>query len=155
MLKVSVFELFARLIPEALIFMFAIYTFSKVRVEKKKYLIASSMLGISVFFVRLLPINYGVHTILNIIMVTVIANSINKINMIKAIKASIIITVLLFIIEAISVIILNSIFREQLQVIFSNPTLKIIFGLPSLIFFGIIVGGYYIYLNKRNKLIYV
>lgn len=155
MLKVSVFELFARLIPEALIFMFAIYTFSKVRVEKKKYLIASSMLGISVFFVRLLPINYGVHTILNIIMVTVIANSINKINMIKAIKASIIITVLLFIIEAISVIILNSIFREQLQVIFSNPTLKIIFGLPSLIFFEIIVGGYYIYLNKRNKLIYV
>ena len=155
MLKLPIFEFIARLIPEAFIFMFAAYTFSKVKIEKKKYLMASFFLGISVFIIRMLPINYGVHTILNIIILTVIATSINKINMVNAIKSTIITTVFLFVLEGISVLILSSIYGEELQNMFQDSKLKIILGLPSLIIFGVIVIGYYTYLSKRNKLSYV
>ncbi len=155
MLKVQMFEFVARLIPEAFIFMFSAYTFSRIRLEKNKYLLSSLLLSLSVFIIRMLPINYGVHTILNIIILTVIANIINKINMVDAIKSTITTTVLLFVLEGISVVMLKSIFNDQLQIMFQDPKLKIIFGLPSLITFGIIVIGYYTYLNKKEKLTYV
>ena len=53
MLRVSGFEFIVRLIPEAFIFMFAAYTFSKTKLDKKRYLLSSILLGISVFFVRM------------------------------------------------------------------------------------------------------
>ena len=93
--------------------------------------------------------------ILNIIILTVIATSINKINMVNAIKSTIITTVFLFVLEGISVLILSSIYGEELQNMFQDSKLKIILGLPSLIIFGVIVIGYYTYLSKRNKLSYV
>lgn len=155
MLRVSGFEFIVRLIPEAFIFMFAAYTFSKTKLDKKRYLLSSILLGISVFFVRMLPINYGVHTILNIIMLTIISYCINKIDMIESIKASIVTAMFLFILEGINMLTLTFLFKDKIERIIADVTLKTIFGLPSLICFGLIVFGYYRYLIVRNKFKYV
>lgn len=155
MLKLSAFEFLVRSVPEVLIFMFAIYSFSQTRLNVKRYLLASFLMGICVFLIRALPINYGVHTILNIIMLTVIACSINKIDKIKAIRSSIIMTIALFVCEGINVAALSLIYGPELERIFENSSKKTIYGLPSLIAFGIIVMVYYLYLKKKDKLSYV
>ena len=152
MLKMTADEFILRLLPEAFIFIFAAYAFSKTRINKSKYLLSSFLLGLSVFIIRMLPINYGVHTILNIIMLAVISYAINKIDLTEAIKVSIITAICLFLLEWLNMLLLTTIFGNKLDSILSNTILKTVSGLPSLIGFGLIVICYYNYLKKRKKL---
>lgn len=152
MLKITTYEFILRLLPEAFIFIFAAYAFSKTRINKSKYLLSSFLLGLSVFIIRMLPINYGVHTILNIIMLTVISYSVNKIDLTESIKVSIITAICLFLLEGLNMLLLSTIFGDKLDIILSNTRLKTISGVPSLIGFGLIVIGYYSYLKKEKKL---
>lgn len=155
MLKLSAFELLVRTIPEVFVLVFASYAFSKVKVDCKKYLLSSLILGVCVFVIRLLPINYGVHTILNIIVLTVIVIYINKIDTIKAIKSSVITPILLFILEGVNVMFLKIIVADKLDAIVTDPTLKTLYTLPSLLGLILIVCLYYNKMKKENKLNYV
>ena len=155
MLKITPFEFIVRLLPEAFIFMFAAYTFSKTKIDKKKYLISSIILGTCVFLIRMLPINYGVHTILNIITLPIISHVINKIEIIEAIKASIMTSILLFIVEGLNMVALSTVFGENVSQIMANATTKTICGLPSIILLSIIVCCNYYYLRKKDKFKYV
>ena len=152
MLKLTMFEFVIRSIPEVFVFMFAAYAFSKTRIDKKIYILSSLLLAVAVFVIRALPINYGVHTILNISFMTIISNSINKIEIISSVKAAIIMAIILFASEGINVFILKFLLGDRLTMILSNPVLKTIYGLPSLVILASIVIGYYIFLGKRNKL---
>ena len=147
MLKLTMFEFVIRSIPEVFVFMFAAYAFSKTKIDKKIYILSSLLLAVAVFVIRALPINYGVHTILNISF-----NSINKIEIISSVKAAIIMAIILFASEGINVFILKFLLGDRLTMILSNPVLKTIYGLPSLLILASIVIGYYIFLGKRNKL---
>lgn len=152
MLKLTMFEFVIRSIPEVFVFMFAAYAFSKTKIDKKIYILSSLLLAVAVFVIRALPINYGVHTILNISFMTIISNSINKIEIISSVKAAIIMAIILFASEGINVFILKLLLGDRLTIILSNPILKTIYGLPSLVILASIVIGYYIFLGKRNKL---
>lgn len=155
MLKLSIFEFLFRAIPESCIYMFAIYSFSKTIVDRRKYFISSLLMVMCVFIIRLLPINYGVHTILNIIMAIVITSTVSKIDILKSIKASIAMIIVLFTCEALNVAMLSLLLGSKLNEILSNTIAKTIYGLPSLVLFGIITTTYYVSLKKRDKLSYV
>lgn len=133
MLKLTMFEFVIRSIPEVFVFMFAAYAFSKTKIDKKIYILSSLLLAVAVFVIRALPINYGVHTILNISFMTIISNSINKIEIISSVKAAIIMAIILFASEGINVFILKFLLGDRLTMILSNPVLKTIYGLPSLL----------------------
>ncbi len=148
MLKLTLFEVFMRVLPEAFIFIFTILAFAKVKVSKKNYVLSSSILCLAIPFVRFLPINYGVHVIINLILLVSINVVINKLEVISTIKASIILTVISFILEGINILCLSLIFGDNFESIISNPTLKTILGLPSLILLLIISLLYYKYTNK-------
>ena len=148
MLKLTMFEFVIRSIPEVFVFMFAAYAFSKTKIDKKIYILSSLLLAVAVFVIRALPINYGVHTILNISFMTIISNSINKIVIISSVKAAIIMAIILFASEGINVFILKFLLGDRLTMILSNPVLKTIYGLPSLLILASIVIGYYIFLGR-------
>lgn len=147
MLKLSLVEFFVRLIPEALIFILAAYTFSGTKINKKNYFLGTLLLVLVTIAIRFLPINYGVHTVMNIILMTVITWLINKIDIIKAIRASIMSTILLFTCEAASIVILMKVYGDRLSIIMSNSTTNMLCSLPSLVIFAIIV----IYCNKYQR----
>ncbi|MGL5380941.1 hypothetical protein, partial [Clostridium sp.] len=137
MLQLTFLELFIRTIPESFLFVFAVYAFSNVKVDKKKYILASTTLALTVFVIRELPISYGVHTLLNIMALIIIATTINKIDIIKSIKSGIITAVLLFVCEGVNIFLLQCIFQEEMMIrIFENPALKTIYGVPSLFVFA-------------------
>lgn len=138
-LHLSFLEFIVRGIPEAILFVFAVYIFSNIKFEIKKFIIASSILAISTFLVRMLPISYGIHTILNIITLVLIASVVIKINIIDSIRCGILTAILMFICEGINMGLIQLIHGNQIEKIFSNPTLKTVYGLPSLIIFTIII----------------
>jgi hypothetical protein len=153
MLSVTVFEFLVRLIPEAFVFIFASYVFSNTKLNVKRYISSSLLLGTCVYTVRMLPINYGVHTILNIAMQTVIVAYISKIDIIEGIKSAIISTIFLLIFEGINMMALNLIFKDNLESILANTILKTMYGFPSLVCFFITIAIYY--LSKKDKFKYV
>ena len=151
MLRLTMFEHEVRLIPEVLLFIFATYAFSSTKINIKRYIFSSISLGVCVFLIRMLPINYGVHTILNLIVLTIITIVINNIDVINGIRSSIITSILLFFCEGFNVLILNILYGETIQQLIADPITKTIYGMPSLICFAIIVISYYCFLSKRGR----
>ena len=152
MLKLTLLEFFLRGLPEGFLLIFAVYAFSKTVINIKKYIISSIIFVIAVYLIRLLPIQYGVHSILNIIVIIVLTVNINKIGIIKSIQASIMAMILEFICEGINMFVIQYIFKVDINYLLSDPSLKILYGIPSLLIFAVTVFTYYFWLARRKKL---
>lgn len=151
MLKLSLFEFIVRTIPESFVFIFCIIVYGKEKINKNKYIISSILLCLGVFLVRQLPINYGVHVVLNLIILAGLTNYICGIEIIKTMKACILVTVLSFLFEGLNVAVLSFIFKENFEMIIANSYLKTILGLPSLVF--LFITGLIANKIKTNKII--
>lgn len=151
MLKLSLFEFFVRGIPEAFLVVLAAHIFSKTTIQKKGYITSSLLLAIIGYAIRCLPIQFGVNTILSLIVLIIIIVLVNKVDIIKSIQACIISMIFQFICEGINVFIIQFILGKDLNSIFNNPTLKTLYGLPSLLIFGcIVLAYYYIFLYRKE-----
>jgi hypothetical protein len=155
MYKITFLEFIIRGIPEGFMFFLAAYAFSKNKIELKKYILSSLLFSGIVYLMRFLPVQYEALTILNLIVLIGLAAIINKINVIKAIKAGIIIMILGFICEGLNIFIIQFVLQKDLNIIFSNNTLKVLYGIPSSVIFACIVSTYYLRLKKRKELQHV
>ena len=123
--------LFLRCIVEVFIVNFMIYTLSKKSINNTNYYIVSILLSVLTYVVRLLPIYYGVHIVINIITFISIM-TILGIPLIKSIKNTLItFTILEFseILNLIILIILDNKFWEDNEIYIKGSL-----GIPSLIF---------------------
>ena len=152
MLKLTMIEFFLRAIPEEFLLIFAIHAFSKTSINMKKYMTSSILLVITIYLIRLLPIQFGIHTILGLIVCIILTVNINKIGIIKSIQASIITMILEFICEGINIFIIEYVFKADVSYVLSEPSLKILSGIPSLIIFATIVFIYYFRLLRKKEL---
>lgn len=143
MLKLSLFELFLRLIPEGFILALSIYAFSNTKIEMKRFIISGIILSINPFFVRMLPINFGVHTILLIMLYILVAVNVNHVDIIKSIKAGLIGYIILSICDFANFFLVVNILNISVEKMLGNILIKMLWGLPSLILFFIIVFTFY------------
>lgn len=150
MLRLHPIEFLLRAIPEGFLFVLAVYIFSKTKIDKNKYIICSVIFAISMFIIRLLPINYGVHTILSLMLLVLLTTTYNKIDVIKAMKSVLIVVLIQFLIEGINVLILTLIPSININNLFKDPITKTLVGLPSLIVAYLIVYSFYL-LNKKKE----
>lgn len=155
MLKISWFEFFLRGIPEEFLVVLAIHVFSKTGIDLKKYLLSGSILWVLAYSIRLLPIQYGIHSILSLIAVILLVTLINKIDIIKAIRSGLMTLILVFISEGLNLLFLQGILKVDLNIVMIDPFLKTLYGMPSIIIFGAFVITYYIILSKRKELKYI
>ncbi|MFA6941563.1 MAG: hypothetical protein WCQ54_11405, partial [Clostridiaceae bacterium] len=63
--------------------------------------------------------------------------------------------ILEFVFEGINLFLIQFIFKIDLNIMMNNPILKTLYGLPSIILFGIFVIAYYNRLLKRKELKYI
>ncbi len=152
MLRVTLFEVFIRGLPEGFLSILAAYAFSKRYIDIKRYIVSSIIYVIMIYAIRFLPINFGVHTILNFfVFITLIVN-INKINLIDSIRAVITTLIIQFMCEAINMLMIQYIFKADVDYILSKPVLKVIYGIPGILLFAGILISYYVKLLKRKEL---
>jgi hypothetical protein len=152
MLKLTTIEIIFRAIPESFLYILGFYVFAKTRVNIKRYIISGILGGGLIGIMRALPISYGIHTILLIILFAVLSTFINKINTIKSIQVGILSFASMFICEAINTLLIYAVFKKDMEYIFADPTLKTIYGMPSLIIMACFFGCYYKRLSKRKEL---
>ncbi|AJD32329.1 hypothetical protein AAGC94_08895 [Clostridium sporogenes] len=139
MLKIGITELFVRTLPESFLVIFVIQAFSNSKMNKSKYVLSSTLLSIVIYSIRLLPIHYGVHTILNLIAIIVICTFINEVTPIKSITYSLILMSLLALSEALNLYFIYKIFGENIVNTLKDPLKKCIYLMPSIIILLIIV----------------
>ncbi|ENZ03284.1 hypothetical protein [Clostridium thermobutyricum] len=137
-LRLTPIEFIFITIPESFLLVFSLYVLTKAKFDFKRYFTSVVLLSFSVYLIRLLPISYGIHTILNIIILVGLGIEINKIDMIDTVRAAIIAAVVLFLSEGLDLGIMK-VFAENINYIFNNEILKIIWGFPSLIIFVILI----------------
>ncbi len=140
MLQLSLFELLFRLMPEGFLMCSFMYSFSDKQIlDKKKFIITGLIFGITPYLVRLMPINFGIHTIISIIVYMVVAVNINDIYIIKAISSALIGTLILFVCDFINLLVVVHVFKISVENLLENIFIKTLLGLPSLLLFLIFV----------------
>ncbi|NFU99594.1 hypothetical protein FDG24_15350 [Clostridium botulinum] len=142
-----------RLTPESFLLIFIVQAFSNSKISKNKYILSSILLATTIYSIRLLPIHYGVHTILNIIAIVLICIFINEVTPIKAISYSLILSIFLALSEALNLYFIYKIFGENVVDIFENPLKKSISGIPSMIM--LIITVLFIFKIKNRRVRYV
>ncbi|MBY6873964.1 hypothetical protein HYH37_12325 [Clostridium botulinum] len=140
-----------RLTPEYFLLIFIVQAFSNSKISKNKYILSSILLATTIYSIRLLPIHYGVHTILNIIAIVLICIFINEVTPIKAISYSLILSIFLALSEALNLYFIYKIFGENVVDIFENPLKKSISGIPSMIMLIITVLFIFKIKNRRVR----
>ena len=153
MLKLEPIEFFLRTLPESFLLILAIYSFSKIRINTKKYIISGLICSVGIFLVRRLPISYGVHIILGMGIAMVLGVTINKIDVIKTIKGILITIIIQLILEGVNIFIIQNVLKGDINKIFTDPIQKTLYGLPSIGILAIITIGYYIINYKKGELI--
>ena len=152
MLKISVFELFVGVIPEAFIFVFGAYVLSQIPFDYGRIVVTGLITGVATYFIRLLPIFPGI----NIIFVSVVFISslvlINKIYIMKAVSSFVFLLMIRLITEWLNLIVLSEVLYLDLNELAKNPVSKTLSFLPSvLVFFLVVAAIYFIKQKKKNK----
>lgn len=150
MLKVSLIEFFLRSLPETIMFLFGVHIYSKIALNKASLFKSTVVIAVLVYIVRMLPISYGIHTLLAIVIIVIVAKNIHQIEIVDAIKGTIMTFIIQFISEVINMFFIETILRKNLEEIFLNPVVKTIYGLPSLILAGGIMMIYYFKCGKER-----
>lgn len=152
MLQLSLFEVIFLLIPGSLGLIFSFYVFSFTEIKMKKLILSTILACVSVYLVRLLPIQTGVHTIILFPIYILILRFVNGIPVIKAISSNFFSILLLFFCEMVSIYFITNILKVNIEVAFQNVITKTFYGYISLILHFIIVVVFYFSIYKKKRL---
>lgn len=137
MIKLTLIEFFLRIIPEMFIMIWGIHVISRKSIDMPKYIFSSILSTILIFFVRWLPIYFGIHTIINIILIVSIMVMID-IPLIKAIYSSLLITFIFSLSEFVNIMILKLMNLSE-NIYTLTPIIKCVYGIPSLLFISLFI----------------
>lgn len=151
MIKLSIIEMILRAIPEGILDMTSIYVLSGTKINIRTMFLSGGLLGILLYFIRMLPVQFGIHTIIFLVALILIAIWVNKIDVNKAISSSLISMIILSICDWISIFIITNIFKDNVKNIMSNSLLKLLYGLPSLLLYLCIISVIYKMICKKRK----
>lgn len=150
MLEQNILSLFTRMIPEAFLVIYAIYLLTSSKVDIKKIFLSSIIGGVGVYITRLLPVHFGVHTILAVMLYIVLAVKFNKIEIFKAITLVLTLQIILFICDIIVITMYTHVFGLSAGIVLGHTWLSSIAGTPPLLLFYLIVWSYS-FINEKNK----
>ena len=140
LLSASLIEFLVKGIPEGFLFAWAMFVFTRTEIDKKKYILISLTSSVTTFAIRLLPINYGVNTMLSLLVLIILFISICKVDITKVILSALGVTIILFISEELNILLLRSIFGTEKTIALLTSTMgKTIYGIPSTFFFALIL----------------
>jgi hypothetical protein len=149
-LQIIVIEFLLGYILQAFSIVLGLYAFNKRRVDKKKLVITSLIMAVVIYVTRLLPVAFGVHTVLNAVVIFLFSIIYLKLPVVKSLVSLIFIFVILISIEILVSLFLASIIGVDQFIKRESDSLgHYIIGLPSSILFCIVT--FWVYRVVRHK----
>lgn len=149
MLQQPIYSIGIRLIPETFLILYSICLLTNTKADFKKISVAAVIGGIGVYITRLMPIHFGVHTIILVMFDIFLAVKLLKVHIYKAIAGSLIAVVICFASEIILIYIYTKLFQFGSDIVLGQSLLSIVAGFPSLIIFYIIIKIVVHFIGKR------
>ena len=140
MLALSILSLFLRTIPEGILLIFSGYILANEKIHRNRVLISGVLLGLVTYFVRQLPINFGIHTMITLFAYILLMYKLNHLDMIKSIKAAIVSTIIISFFDLILVLCYIKVFHIDGEILVSQSILSILLGTPSLLLTYAVIG---------------
>ena len=151
-MRLSFVELLIKGIPEGFLDILAMYILTRAKFDKKKYVIISLFFIVITFFVRMLPINYGVNSMMSILVFMFLFVLFCNVEFPKAIKSAITVMIFLFVSEGINMFLLIALYgSDKTQALLNTPFTKALYGFPSTVCLGIFIAISYFVLKKLDK----
>jgi hypothetical protein len=142
-----------RTFPEGIIVILSGLILLDIKIDIKDIIKKGLLLGILITFIRLLPINFGVHSILSMIMIEIILYKSSDNQLIKSIISTCMIWISLALSEGIYIFIATGIFKIPFEKLANNKSLyAALITLPSLLILICIVFIFKIIIKKINVL---
>ena len=149
--KIILFEYVLGYMIQGFTVVLGIYALNRQKINLKNYIFTSVFITITSCLVKLLPINFGIHSILNMVILFLICTLILKMHAFNTMRSAIIMTIMLMVIEMIYVTVMRLIIGEkQLEYLMLNLDERTIFILPITIIFVILTVSLYIFLTKKK-----
>lgn len=146
--SLSLIELLIEGIPESFLFVFAVYIFTKLKFDIKKYLLINLALVVVTYITRWLPINLGTHTMLTLLVLIVLFIVINKVSLqyvVRSIVSVITLAVMVVASELLNLLLFIALFgqKKSEQLLNSNsPLTKDLGEIPSIVIFAAMIFTY-------------
>lgn len=138
-------------IPEGLLIFLGLYIISGISFDKDKILVSGLLYSIITYCIRLLPISFGIHTLIIFFFVVLVSRFFNGIEISDSIKSTLIMDMCILLCELINILLLQSIFGEYTQVILQDTFKKTIYSTPSTIILAIIIFVIYKFRKRGLK----
>lgn len=149
---VSLVELFARGLCEGFLLVLANYAFARKKIVWKPYIITSLLVVLVTYFIKLLPITFGVPMILSSLCMIFLCVFISKIDLFTSVKGAMLTILILIVIETLNFLLLSLLLNESTyNKVVADPYQMLVAGLPGLALFAAVVISTYLYLSKRPK----
>ena len=151
MLKLTPLEIVIIGIPEALLWFLLIYSLARKEIVKKDYLFVSIFLAVALYLIRLLPINFGVHTLLGIVVVILLSVYKVKVPVKKAISYAIVGTAIIALCEELYMLLLIIVFKVDISKMLEKPSTKVFYIFPYLILVSLAVIVVRVLVKRKAK----
>lgn len=140
MLESSLVYIITRTFPESLILVLSGVILLGINIDKKKIFKDGIILGIMIGIIRLLPITFGVHSVLSMIVLCIILCKCANNDIVKSMVSTCLVWISLVLSEGIYVLIATSLLNIKVERLTDNTTLQgAIITLPSLLIMFLIV----------------
>lgn len=127
-----------------------LYAFNKRKIVLKKYVIASLILTVITYVTRLLPISFGVHTILDFVAAFLLGILFLKLPVLTTIKSVLIIFAIILVLDIAGSMVLSSILGQaKLIALMNDDFSRSLVALPSTLLSGAIYVIIYIIYNQK------
>ncbi|MBV4418398.1 hypothetical protein KM800_03505 [Clostridium tyrobutyricum] len=142
MLKITLLDLLLRATPESFLFVISSYIFSHKKFAINSIIKSSVIMALSIYLIRLLPIQFGVHIILNMTVYIILLINVNKIEYKRGIEYALVLMAMLSTSELLNIVVVNILCEESFSMVIKNDIHKNIYFAPSLILFIVGIFSY-------------
>jgi len=136
-------------IPEQISICMLVYVIVKIPFKLKEILFMGVLLATCAYIIRLLPITFGVHTVILIGILFSYLSIIKKIELSKAITSSLFVYLTLIILESLAVPSLMYLFNISREQLLSTNSIRILITLPHV--FVIIIISFFVQTKRLSK----
>lgn len=127
-MKIPILVLILTGIPEQIATVVLAFILARVKLQWKKIFIMGTILAVSAYIMRTLPITFGVHTIVNIGLLIFLMHNFVKVDLTPAVISSIITYLILIIVETLIYLIVLPIFDIPMGLVADNISLRLLLG---------------------------
>ena len=150
--QIILFEFLLGYILQSFSIVLGLYAFNRQKIDRKKYIITSLVMSVVIYVTRILPVAFGVHTVLDYVALFLLGILYLKLPARVTIEANLVIVIIIIIIEAIDTLALTFILgNAQFSDLVNDVATKCLIGLPSsiLVTFTVAVLYFKLSCNKR------